>query len=55
MKRGKKEIIIVFLIIVAIFSLGAYLYKGYKFDKETPVRAKFVQSIYYYIGWGEYY
>ena len=54
MKRTKKEIIIAFILIAAIFSLGAYLYKGYRSNKEAPTRAKFVKNIYYYIGWGEF-
>ncbi len=49
-KKIRKEIIVVFILIAAIFSLGAYLYKGYRSNKEAPVRAKFVQGIY---GWGE--
>jgi len=54
LRRTKKEIIIIFVLIAAIFSLGAYLYKGYRSNKEAPTRAKFVKNIYYSIGWGEF-
>lgn len=55
MKRNRKEIIIISLIIIIVFSLGAYLYREYRTDKETPVRAKFVQKFHYYIGRGDFY
>ncbi len=47
-----KKLIIVFIIIVIIFSIGAFFYRGYKLDREAPIRAKFVQNKYFYTYWG---